>query len=86
VKLRLSNHAAKEINRRNIPETLLDELLDNPQQRTEEKDRLVAYQSQFDFGEGKVYLIRVIVDEAQDPNLVVTVYKTSKMDKYWRQS
>ena len=86
MKLRLSNHAAKELIRRNIPEILLDELLDNPQQRTEEKDGLVAYQSQFDFGEGKLYLIRAIVDEAQDPNLVVTVYRTSKIDKYWRQS
>ncbi len=86
MKLRLSNHATEEITRRNIPKTLLDELLDNPQQRTEEKDGLVAYQSQFDFGEEKLYLLRAIVDETQDPNLVVTVYRTSKIDKYWRQS
>ena len=86
MKLRLSNHAAEEITRRNIPKTFLDELLDNPQQRTEEKDGLVAYQSQFDFGEEKVYLLRAIVDETRDTNLAVTVYRTSKIDKYWRQS
>jgi len=85
VKLRLSNHAAEELVRRKIPETLLDELLSKPQQVIEEKDGLVAYQSQFDFGEEKVYLLRAIVDEKQDANLVVSVYKTSKIDKYWRQ-
>jgi hypothetical protein len=31
----------------------------------------------------KPYLLRVMVDETQQPAVVVTVYRTSKIDKYW---
>ena len=32
----------------------------------------------------KDYVIRVIVDVDRTPNEVVTAYRTSKIDKYWR--
>jgi hypothetical protein len=31
-----------------------------------------------------VYLVRVVVDPAPQAEIVVTVYRTSKIDKYWR--
>ena len=31
-----------------------------------------------------VYLVRVFVDVAAGTETVVTVYRTSKIDKYWR--
>jgi hypothetical protein len=31
-------------------------------------------------------LVRVIVDVEQDPVVIVTVYRTSKVAKYWRPS
>jgi hypothetical protein len=43
-----------------------------------------AYQSQLDFTNGKVYLVRAIVDEGFEPSVVVTVYRTSRISKYWR--
>ena len=43
-----------------------------------------AYQSIMDFGTGKDYLVRVIVDDTVVPGKVITVYRTSKIDKYWR--
>jgi hypothetical protein len=36
--------------------------------------------------EGKSYLVRVFVDIAAGQETVVTVYKTSKVAKYWRVS
>ena len=33
---------------------------------------------------GKQYVVRVIIEEG-DPVTVVTVYRTSKIEKYWRQ-
>jgi hypothetical protein len=33
---------------------------------------------------GKVYLVRVIVDVDRQPAEVVTVYRTSRIAKYWR--
>ncbi len=34
----------------------------------------------------KTYLVRVIVDLHTEPPEVVTVYRTSKISKYWRNS
>ena len=42
------------------------------------------YQSRVDNAEGKTYLIRVIVDETLVTALVITVYRTSQVKKYWR--
>jgi hypothetical protein len=33
----------------------------------------------------KTYLVRVFVDVDRRPAEVVTVYRTSKMEKYWRR-
>jgi hypothetical protein len=33
---------------------------------------------------GKIYLLRAIVAVDADPATVVTVYRTSKIGKYWR--
>jgi len=43
-----------------------------------------VYQSKVDFGEGKIFLIRAVVDDTIIPATVVTVYRTSKIAKYWR--
>jgi hypothetical protein len=31
-----------------------------------------------------MFLLRAIVDYRVDPAVVITVYRTSKIDKYWR--
>jgi hypothetical protein len=80
----LSRHAREEIARRGIPQTLVDLVLDNPEQIVPERGGRVAYQSQVDFGGGRVFLLRVIVADTVDPAVVVTVYRTSKISKYWR--
>jgi hypothetical protein len=80
----LSPHARDEIARRAIPLDLLESVLQNPQQVVSERIGRKAYQSQLDFGTGKIFLLRAIVEDAVDPANVVTVYRTSKIAKYWR--
>ena len=70
--------------RRQIPEALLDRVLTAPDQIVEERDHTKAYQSKLDFGNRRVFLLRAIVADQKDPAVVVTVYLTSKIDKYWR--
>jgi len=62
-----------------------DKVLRKPQQIVPERTPRHAYQSQVDVGGAKMMLIRAIVDDSVDPAVVVTVYRTSKIDKYWRQ-
>jgi len=81
---RLSRHAQEEIQRRRIPRDFLDAVLQTPQQIIDMPDGKKAYQSQVDFGGGRLFLVRAIVAVDIDPHLVVTVYRTSKISKYWR--
>ncbi|MBD0264301.1 MAG: DUF4258 domain-containing protein [Tolypothrix sp. Co-bin9] len=80
---RLSRHAQTEMERRKISVDLVESVLDNPQQIISEKEGRKAYQSKFDVS-GRVFLLRVIVVDNIEPAVVITVYKTSKIDKYWR--
>ena len=45
----------------------------------------MVYQSRVEFEEpGKTYLLRVFVDIDRQPAEVVTAYRTSKVEKYWK--
>jgi hypothetical protein len=83
---RYSRHALDEMAGRGIPQSLVDDVLANPEQVVDTPDGKKAYQSRVDFGGGRIFLLRAIVAEDVDPNLVVTVYRTSKISKYWRTS
>lgn len=84
MRFRLSKHALYEIRRRSIPKHVVQEILQHPQQIVAERGERKAYQSQIDFGGGKLYLVRAIVSDEIDLPLVVTVYRTRKISKYWR--
>ena len=64
MKFRLSNHALEEMERRGIPREMLERVLDSPQQVVVEREGKKAYQSQIDFGGGRIYLLRAKVLEA----------------------
>ena len=80
----LTPHAEAELHRRSIPRKLLEQVLRNPEQVTAGYRGRRVYQSKLDLGSGKMFLLRVIVDERVRPPVVVTVYRTSKIAKYWR--
>ena len=81
---KLSFHAQEQLATRALPLYLVEMVLENPQQIVESEDARV-YQSQFDYN-GKMQLLRVVVNDQVDPMVVVTIYVTSKIDKYWRKS
>jgi len=83
MKIRLTRHAEEELDRRGIPRNLLDGVLAEPQQVVPASGGRKAYQSRFDLRDGRIMLLRAIVDDRVDPPVVVTVYRTSKIDKYW---
>lgn len=80
----ISTHAAQEMERRGISLDMVERVLETPEQVVPGRFGKKVYQSQVDFGGGRIYLIRAIVDEESDPATLVTVYRTSKIAKYWR--
>jgi hypothetical protein len=83
-KYKVSKHAEQEIVRRTIPRAWVDALLDAPEQRFAQSERAEILQSRFAAEGGKIYLVRAVVATDRQPALVITVYRTSKIDKYWR--
>jgi hypothetical protein len=85
MKFEISRHAHEEMERRGIPLHIVETIMQNPQQVVEEYGNKKAYQSIIKIELLKDYLVRVIVKDTIDPAKVITVYKTSKIEKYWRQ-
>ena len=81
----ITEHARNELERRSIPIELLNEVLQSPQQVVPTYGDRKIYQAQVYFGEGRTYLLRAVVDFNDAPPRVVTVYRTSKISKYWSQ-
>ena len=81
---KFSKHAESELVLRQIPRAFAEEVLRQPQQIVPERSPKKAYQSQVDFGSGRMFLLRVIVDDTVEPAMVVTVYRTTKINKYWK--
>lgn len=80
---RLTHHAKEEMARRQISEDVVEKVLQAPEQIIEERGGRKSYQSLVDM-EGKTYLVRAIVEEWVEPAVVVTIYRTSNVGKYWR--
>jgi len=70
--------------RRKIPLEWLDSVLASPQQRIPELGGKEIFQSLLTTEDGTLYLLRVVLATEQEPPVVVTVYRTSKIEKYWR--
>jgi hypothetical protein len=83
----ITPHAAFEMKRRGIHEATVRAVLSAPEQQIDLRAGRVVVQSRMsDEKTGKKHLLRVFVDVDRAPAEVVTVYRTSKISKYWRTS
>ena len=80
----ITDHAAMEMERRNISPELVREVLEKPEQRLVVREGREVFQSR-KWINGKRYLIRVFVEVDRRPAEVVTAYRTSRITKYWRE-
>lgn len=81
----LTRHAAEEMRRRGIDEMAMRQVLQTPEQRETVRPGRDVLQSRISV-ESRTYLLRVFVDVDRDPPEVVTVYRTSRIEKYWRKA
>lgn len=84
-KILISDHALFQMHRRGISENDVRAIIRHPEQIEEIRPGRAVFQCRIMAGEpGKSFLIRVFVDERETRLEVVTAYRTSKIDKYWR--
>ncbi len=81
-----TDHALIEMARRQITQEDVKNVLANPEQTEIVREGRAVYQAKREIGvpPGN-YLLRVFVDIDCKPPSIVTVYRTSKIEKYWRQ-
>ena len=81
----LTAHAAEQARFRGIQLDRVREVLTSPEQRVDVRPGRIILQSRHSLGSPpKRYLLRVVVDTDRFPLEVVTVYRTSKVHRYWR--
>ena len=81
----LSEHAKAEMTRRQIALMWVQSIMQAPEQIVPGTNSRRVYQSRIE-EEGAPYLVRLVVEEWHHPPLIVTAYRTSKIEKYWRKS
>ena len=77
----LSIHANEQIERRAIDIQLVYDVLNNPEQIVRQENELI-YQSIVVIKQRR-YLLRIFINEKVSPKVVITVYLTSKIEKYY---
>ena len=82
MKIRLLKHLKEQAKEREINIKLIEETLSNPEQIVPEIKGLKVAQKKHLIND-KQYLIRIIFKEEKDLRVGITVYKTSKIKKYW---
>jgi hypothetical protein len=83
----LSPHAARQLRRRGIPELLAIQVASAPDQILVMQPGRQVRQSIVRFpSTNRPYLLRVIVDVQGDDIRLVTVYRTSRVARYWRDA
>jgi hypothetical protein len=71
--------------RRGIGEAVVAQVLAKPEQRFSIRLGREIFQSRLQIGLRR-YVVRVFVDTDRQPAEVVTVYRSSRIGKYWRSS
>ncbi len=77
----ISKHAKEQMELRGISEEVILKILNGAQQVITQEGKRI-YQSIINFEDG-IYLVRIFVNIEKEPFIVITVYRTSKIDKYY---
>ncbi len=80
-----TNHAIFEMRRRGLNRKDVMRIASRPQQAFEVRPGRMVFQSKMQEGD-KEFLLRVFIDVDRNPAEIVTAYKTSKINKYWRNT
>ena len=83
----LSKHAREQAARRGLSEEIVLAVARAPEQRLVVRPGRELRHSRVAMSTGgTLYLVRVVADAGPTDEMVVTVYRTSKIEKYWSKA
>jgi len=79
-----SKHACEQMSRRGISYETVMKVVSQPDQTIADIDEptIIIYQSLIN-EDNQMFLLRVFVNRDKQPNVIVTVYRTTKISKYY---
>jgi len=79
-----SKHAYEQMSRRGINYETVMKVVSQPDQTIADTDEptMVIYQSLIK-EDNQMFLLRIFVNRKKHPNMIVTLYKTTKISKYY---
>ncbi|MBI5789623.1 MAG: DUF4258 domain-containing protein [Candidatus Schekmanbacteria bacterium] len=84
-KIIFTEHALLEMRRRSIDRELVANSVINPQQTLPAKNnRLIIHNQYVDAEQNRNMLLRIVIEKIDQSIIIITAYKTSKIEKYWR--
>jgi len=86
MKVVFSEHALFEMKRRGIGKESVKEVVERPQQEIPSRNNKIILQSKYlNSLQNKEMLLRVIGRKTGEEFFIITVYKTSRIEKYWQK-
>jgi len=79
----ISNHAKMQMKERNISDQVVRKAITSPDEIVNTDEGRTVYHLRIK-EEGIDYLLRAVAEQTGGEWLIITVYKTSKIEKYWR--
>ncbi len=79
--IEFSNHALKQMEARSIAKEIILSVIQQPDYTVKQDQSTTIFTRLINEPE-KRYLYRVFVNTVKEPPLIITAYKTSKIDKY----
>jgi hypothetical protein len=79
--IEFSRHSINQMKLRSIHSKIVELIIQNPDSIQAQDNKTKIY-SKLMVEETKIYLYRVFVNETKTPPMIITVYKTSKIEKY----
>ncbi|MDO8136066.1 MAG: DUF4258 domain-containing protein [Candidatus Brocadiales bacterium] len=83
MRILLLSHVHEKLAARKITKSLVEETISNPNSVVcGKRGRKVSQRKYFDNEKKKEYLLRVVFEERGDTKIIITAYRTSKIEKY----
>ena len=81
MEIKFSSHALFQIQERRIPKEEVERVIKNPEKVIRKSKYRYIAQGKTKFN-GTTFLLRVVYDKINSEKEIVTVYRTSKLEKY----
>ena len=79
-----SKHAEEQLQRRGINRKDVETVVSQPDQTlTDDENKDITVFQSLIKEEGRMFLLRVFVNTTKLPNVIVTLYRTTKIQKYY---